>query len=186
MSHRVCPWWVGYILASPIRSWMGQDAAQIVGPFIKPGMVVLEPGPGMGFFTLEMARRLGNSGRVVAVDIQPRMLKSLTRRAAQRGLAARIETRLATPDSLNVGDLTGNVDFVLAFAVVHEMPSAAHFFQQAAKTMKPGARLLFAEPRGHIKPEQWNEELRLASEAGLERIENLEIPRSNSVILQKA
>jgi ubiquinone/menaquinone biosynthesis C-methylase UbiE len=37
-------------------------------------MTVLEPGPGMGFFTLELARRVGAPGRVIAVDIQPKMI----------------------------------------------------------------------------------------------------------------
>jgi hypothetical protein len=39
------------------------------------------------------------------------------------------------------------------------MPSAARFFEEAARTMKPVARMLFAEPRGHIKPAKWDEEL---------------------------
>jgi ubiquinone/menaquinone biosynthesis C-methylase UbiE len=44
-------------------------------------MTVLEPGPGMGAFTLELARLVGSSGRVVAVDVQSKMLDGLKRRA---------------------------------------------------------------------------------------------------------
>ena len=73
MAHRVCPWWLGYLLASPLRRLM-QDPVKVVAPYVREGMTVLEPGPGMGFFTLELARLVGPSGRVVAVDIQPRML----------------------------------------------------------------------------------------------------------------
>ncbi len=76
MSHRVCPWWIGYLLASPIRRWL-QDPGAIVGPYVSEGMIVLEPGPGMGFFTLEIARRVGPQGRVIAVELQPRLLFSL-------------------------------------------------------------------------------------------------------------
>jgi len=54
MAHRVCPWWLGYLLASPLRRLL-QDPAAIVGPYVREGMTVLEPGPGMGFFTLAMA-----------------------------------------------------------------------------------------------------------------------------------
>ncbi len=76
MSHRVCPWWIGYLLASPIRRWL-QDPRPIVGPYVSEGMTVLELGPGMGFFTLEIARRVGPQGRVIAVELQPRLLFSL-------------------------------------------------------------------------------------------------------------
>ncbi|MFY9643515.1 MAG: hypothetical protein WCD20_15720 [Rhodomicrobium sp.] len=67
-KHRVCPWWMGYLLASPIRKWW-QDPARILSPYVRAGMTVLEPGPGMGFFTLEIARLVGPSGRLVAVDV---------------------------------------------------------------------------------------------------------------------
>lgn len=119
MAEHVCPWWLGYLLASPIRRW-GQNPEELLAPYVREGMMVLEPGPGMGFFTLPMARMTGPAGRVVAVDIQPRMLDSLKRRARKAGLTGRIETRLAQPDSMGIGDLKGAIDFVLAFAVVHE------------------------------------------------------------------
>ncbi len=82
-------------------------------------MTVLEPGPGMGFFTLELARRVGTSGRVVAVDIQPKMLDGLRRRLRKAGLLVRVQTRLAQPAGMGVADLAGDVDFALVFAVVH-------------------------------------------------------------------
>src|SRR5512144_2327435 len=104
MAERVCPWWIGYLLATPLRKLV-QDPAAILAPFVREGMTVLEPGPGMGFFTLEAARRVGPRGRVVAVDLQPRMLAALRRRAARAGLGDRIDAREARPDTLGVGDL---------------------------------------------------------------------------------
>src|SRR5512133_1237774 len=121
MAERVCPWWIGYFLVSPIRKLV-QDPAGILVPFVREGMTVLEPGPGMGFFTLEAARRVGERGRVVAVDLQPRMLAGLRRRAARAGLDTRIETREARADSLGVQDLAGKVDVCLALLMVHELP----------------------------------------------------------------
>ena len=126
MAHRVCPWWIGYLLASPLRR-LGQDPARILSPYVRQGMTVLEPGPGMGFFTLELARLVGATGRVVAVDIQPRMLARLKRRAAKAGLLPRLDIRLAQPDSMGLTDMKSAVDFVLAFAMVHEMPFPALF-----------------------------------------------------------
>src|SRR5512141_824472 len=126
----ICPWWLGYALVNPLRK-LFQDPASILAPHVAEGMTVLEPGPGMGFFTLELARRVGPKGRVAAVDIQPKMLAVLERRAAKAGLGERVEVRLAPADSLGVADLAGKVDFVLAFAMVHEMPSASAFFREA-------------------------------------------------------
>jgi predicted O-methyltransferase YrrM len=60
---------------------------------------VLEPGPGMGSFTLELARRVGPNGRVIAVDVQPRMIAGLKRRLAKAGLLERVDARIAPPDS---------------------------------------------------------------------------------------
>ena len=67
MAKHVCPWWLGYLLASPVRRWLGQDAAKILAPYVREGMMVFEPGPGMGFFTLELARLIGPSGKVIAL-----------------------------------------------------------------------------------------------------------------------
>jgi len=172
------------LLASPLRRLM-HDPAKILAPYVREGMTVLEPGPGMGFFTLELARRVGPSGRVVAVDIQPKMLDRLKRRAARAGLLARLDIRLAQPDSLGLAEATGKVDFVLAFAMVHEMPSASSFFQEAADAMNPGAQLLLAEPAGHLKPALFEAELASAAQAGLQVSDRPVIRRSLAAVLTK-
>ena len=185
MGHRVCPWWLGYLLASPLRRLM-QDPAAIVGPYVREGMTVLEPGPGMGFFTLELARRVGPSGRVVAVDVQPRMLTGLMRRVGKAGLAPRVDVRLAQADSMGLQDLAGKVDFTLAMAVVHEMPSASRLFEEAAAAMKPGATLLLVEPSGHVKEDLFAEELKAATDAGFTVDERPVVRRSLAALLRKS
>jgi SAM-dependent methyltransferase len=184
MGHRVCPWWLGYVLASPLRRLL-QDPAAVVKPYVREGMTVLEPGPGMGFFTLEMARQVGASGRVVAIDIQPRMIAGLKRRLAKARLLERTEARLAPSDSLGLQDLRGKVDFALAMAVVHEMPSSSRFFAEVAQAMKPGATLLLAEPSGHVKPAAFEAELQDAAAAGLEVADRPAIRRSQAALLKK-
>lgn len=187
MAKRVCPWWLGYFLASPIRRWlMREDAAQILAPYVREGMTVFEPGPGMGFFTLELARLVGASGKVVAVDLQPRMIAGLKRRAAKAGLLDRIETRVARPDSLGVDDLLGRVDFTLGYALVHEMPDSAKFFRETSAVSKSGASLLLAEPSGHVKEDEFEAELKQASEAGFVIAGRPAVPHSRAVLLRKA
>jgi len=184
MAHRVCPWWFGYFLISPLRR-MRQDPVRIVAPYIREGQTVLEPGPGMGFFTLELARLVGRSGRVVAIDIQPKMLERLKRRSAKVGLAERLDARLAPADSLGLGDLTGRIDFTLAFAVVHELPDAGRFFREIAAAAKPESLLLVAEPKGHVKEPEFEAELRLAKEAGFEMVDQPAIKGSYTAVFKK-
>jgi SAM-dependent methyltransferase len=122
----------------------------------------------MGFFTLELARLVGPGGRVVAVDLQPPMLAGLRRRAGKAGLEDRIDLRLAPAASLGVADLRGTVDFILAFAMVHELPDPAAFFFEAAAALRAGGRMLLAEPRGHVTERAFAATLETASQAGLD------------------
>ena len=90
MAHRVCPWWLGYLLASPLRRIVNNPRT-LLAPYVSLGMTVLEPDPGMGFYTLELASLVGPSGKVGAVDVQPKMIQGLKRRAAKAGLLTRVD-----------------------------------------------------------------------------------------------
>jgi len=184
MGHRVCPWWLGYFLASPLRRLM-LEPDKVVQPFVREGMTVLEPGPGMGFFTVELARLVGASGRVVALDIQPKMLAGLKRRVAKAGFLNRVETRLVSPDSLGITDLKGSVDFTLAFAVVHELPDAGCFFTEVSQASKPGARFLLVEPDGQVKEAEFQAELDAAARAGFFLADHPSVGRSHAALLKK-
>jgi SAM-dependent methyltransferase len=185
MAKSVCPWWLGYLMASPMRRWIGQNPEKLLGPYIGEDMTVLEPGPGMGFFTLPLAVLVGPRGRIVAVDIQPQMLDGLRNRARKAKLLTRIEARLASSDSLQIDDLTGKVDFVLAFAVVHEMPSAENFFAEAAVALRSGGHVFLAEPVRHVPVEKFEAEIAAAEKAGLVLVSRPEVRRSQAAILRK-
>jgi tRNA A58 N-methylase Trm61 len=172
------------LVTGPFRRLI-QDPAPIVSPYVRAGMTVLEPGPGMGFFTLELARLVGPSGHVIAVDVQPQMIVGLRRRARRAGLLGRIDARVVPPTSMGLDDVKGGVDVVFAFAVVHEMPRAASFFGEAAGAMKSGATLLLAEPAGHVDEAKFERELAAATHAGLVVIRHLSIRRYRTTLLRK-
>ncbi len=180
----ICPWWMGYLLASPIRR-LFQDPAKILAPYVKPGMTVVEPGPGMGFFTLELARLVGPTGRVLAIDVQPRMLAGLQRRARRAGVADRIDARLVEPGSLGLEELPGAADFALAFAMVHEFRDDDRFFRQVAAALRPGGTLLLVEPAGHVPDDRFDGELESAARAGLSVAERPTIRHSRAALLRK-
>lgn len=184
MSQRVCPWWLGYFLISPLRRWF-EDPLPVIKPYIHEGMTVLEPGPGMGFLTLPLAKLVGSSGRVVAVDVQPKMIAGLKRRATKAQVLDRIDARLCQAETMGLDDLAGKVDFTLAFAMVHELPSPPSFFAEISRASKAHAKLLLAEPRGHVNEAAFNTELRDASGAGLEVVQRLAIKRSHAALLEK-
>ena len=183
-EHVVCPWWMGCFLASPLRKLL-QNPIQILAPYVRVGMTVLEPGPGMGFFSLEIARMVGPSGRVIALDAQPRMIEGLKRRARNAGLLDRIDARATPTASMALDGLDGTVDFTFAFAVVHEMPSAAQFFAEAARAMKDDSRLLLAEPTGHVSEQEFAQQLTVAQATGLRVIDRPTMNRCMAALLLK-
>ena len=184
MSHSVCPSWLGYWLLNPLRK-LGQNPHQILAPYVRPGMTVLEPGPGMGFFTVEIATLVGPNGRVISVDVQPKMIDKLRRRLAKVGVADRVDARVAPAHSMQLADLRGTVGFVVAFAVVHEFPDRERFFTEVADVSKPGASMLLAEPKGHVKAATFDAELASARAAGFRLVERPMIRRSLAALLTK-
>lgn len=177
MAHHVCPWWLGYVLASPLRRLV-HDPRTILAPYVSDGTLVVEPGPGMGFFTLELARLVGSRGRVIAIDVQPQMIAALERRARRAGLDGRISARVTADTQLGLDDVRGRVDFVLAFAMLHEATDAAGLLKQLADALRPGGKLLIAEPKGHVKDAEFAATLRQAEDAGFKIASRPPIPHS--------
>lgn len=185
MSHMVCPAWLGYFLLNPLRRLLENPERMLRGLIIE-GMTVLEPGCGMGYFTLPMARMVGPGGKVVAVDIQPKMLSALRRRAEKAGLSSRVEARLAGPDHLALQDLEGQVDVAVALHVVHEVPDPSAFFLEIRKALRPGARFFLAEPRGHVSRKKMEETLSTAEAAGYVTEKAFKIPSARCALLKKS
>lgn len=184
MAERVCPVWIGYLLASPLRRFL-QSPEKIIGPYIEPGMTVLDAGCAMGFFSIPAARMVGSEGRVICVDLQPKMIKSLEKRAAKAKVSERIDARVCSSTSLEVADLAGQVNFALAFAVVHEVPDPAKLIEELSGVLAPGGRLLVSEPKGHITDKDLKKTSSDAAACGLELADRPSIPRSISALFVK-
>jgi len=184
VERHVCPWWVGYFLASPLRR-LRQEPFAILGPWVGEGMRVLEPGSGMGYFSIPLARLVGPSGRVICVDLQEKMLSGLQRRARRAGVSDSLEARACTAESLGVDDLAGTIDFALAFAIVHEVSDARAFFQQLHRALKRAGRILIAEPT-HVSPDEFETTVKSALEAGFVAVASPSISRSHSLVIEKA
>ncbi len=184
MAERVCPFWIGYLLVNPIRKLL-HNPERLLSPYIQPGMKAMDIGCAMGFFSLPMAKLVGPGGKVICVDIQEKMLKSLEKRAEKAGLLERIETCISSENSFCLDNLTEEIDFALAFAVVHEIPQPPVLFSQVYKALKKGGKFLIAEPKGHVSKEQFSGTIQTAEGHGFKIIDKPQIRGTWNVLLQK-
>jgi ubiquinone/menaquinone biosynthesis C-methylase UbiE len=144
----VCPW-QGYSRVRHLDHFLRpliHNAAALFGPYVRPGMTVLDVGCGGGFASLGLARLVGNGGRVIAADLQPEMLKMVEGRAKEAGLSGRIRTHVCGPDRIGV---KGPVDLAVAFFMVHEVPDTAAFLAEISAVLRTGGHLFVAEPLFH-------------------------------------
>ncbi len=180
-GHHVCPWYMAYLFDNPLRRLI-HDPARILGPYVAPGDTVLDMGCGMGFFTLGMARLVGPAGKVIALDLQKPMLKIVERRARRKGLYRRIETRLVGEEAF---PLAGTVDFVLCFWMVHEVPDQGALFRDLHRTLRPGGKVLVAEPGRHVQREDLEGSLTTATREGFTVTGRPGIRMCHSAVLEK-
>jgi ubiquinone/menaquinone biosynthesis C-methylase UbiE len=187
MSHKkhghplVCPPWLCFTFDNRLRRHIHNPAA-ILGAYVGPGDSVLDIGPGMGYFTIPLARMVGPAGRVTAIDIQEKMLAALARRAEKNGVSEIVRIHRATTESL--GDHP-RADFVLTFWMVHEVPDQKSFLTQIFNLMKPGGRFLIVEPKIHVTAKHFARTLAIAAEIGFAFKEKPKIRLSHSVVLTR-
>ncbi|HBB75992.1 MAG TPA: SAM-dependent methyltransferase [Planctomycetaceae bacterium] len=132
-----------------------EDCRQLLEALeIRPGQTICDLGCGNGFYTVELARRVGPEGIVYAVDIQPEMLRMLARLAAEQGLG-NIRPILGTVIDPRVPPDT--CDLVLCVDVYHEFSHPEQMLARIRASLSAGGRLVLAEFRGEdpavpIKP----------------------------------
>src|SRR5262245_15638593 len=105
---------------------------------IADGATVADIGPGAGWFTIRLARRVGPNGRVFATDVQPQMLEAVRRRVAREGLL-NVETRRASDSDPNLP--LRSLDAVLAVDMYPEVDDRVTFLRNTAAALKPGGRI---------------------------------------------
>jgi len=109
---------------------------------IEPGMIVLEVGPGNGVYTVESARRVGTSGKVITVDIQPKVIQRLITRTIAESLTN------ITGNIVNVHHLPykdGIFDAIYMIAVIGEIPNPEKALQEFYRVLSPSGTLAFSE-----------------------------------------
>lgn len=111
---------------------------------IRPGMKIADIGAGVGYMSLRMAKRVGASGKIYAVDLQPGMLDLLRERAAAERIT-NVEPILGEVADPKLP--AGQMDIVLMVDVYHELSQPQMMARKILETLKPDGRLILLEYR---------------------------------------
>jgi len=177
-DEHICPWWCCFTFDNFLRK-LFHNPEKILRPYVAEGNTVLDIGPGMGYFSIPLARMVGEKGKVIAADVQPEMLKALQKRAKKSGVEQQIMTHLCKTDSLG---LNTQVDFILAFWMVHEVPNRLAFFEEIKSLLKPSGKFLLSEPILHVNQAMFEKTVKTAESVGLVLKEKPKISLSRSAL----
>lgn len=111
---------------------------------VKPGMTICDMGCGNGFYSLKLAEMVGENGKILAVDIQPEMLRLLKARAEEQGIE-NIELVLGELDDPKLPE--GKVDMILCVDVYHEFSHPVEMLAGMRKSLKPEGQIALLEFR---------------------------------------
>ncbi len=176
----VCPVEYAGGLDIGVRKWV-QNPAKILQNHVKEGMVVLELGCGSGYFTTEIARMVGKSGKVIAADLQEGMLDIVSKKIKGTEIESRIVLHKCENDSIG---FKGKVDLVLAFIMFHEVADKRKALEEIQTMLKPDGRLYVIEFKMHPPKKSFNNMVRIANDIGLREIERPRFLLCRAILLE--
>jgi ubiquinone/menaquinone biosynthesis C-methylase UbiE len=178
-NTRVCPVAIAGGLDNSFRR-LFQNPRRILEPYINKGMTVLDLGCGPGFFSIEIAKIVGASGKVIAADLQEGMLEKVNKKIKGTDLKQRIELHKCEEDKTGV---TEKVDFVLAFWMIHEVPDQDKLFGELKSILKPDGKIYIIEPKFHVTKKLFEEMISRTENIGFEIVDRPKVSVSRTVLL---
>ena len=182
ISGHVCPWQHAYLLDNFLRPLL-HNPIKMFAPYVKPGMKALDVGCGRGFASLGLARLVGDTGTVIAFDVQPEMLKMVEQRAAKAKLSQRIKTHQCGHASIGLSE---KFDFVLAFWMAHETPNPEGFLHEIYELLNPDGHFYLIEPKMHVSVKDFLGFLSQAESIGFIHKANPSIRLSRSAVMVRS
>ena len=126
-------------LEDPTREQWQQPDAVVAALRLSPGQTVAEIGAGPGYFSLRLARAVGDAGHVFAVEVEPRILEVLRERIAASGLR-NLSPVLALPDDALLP--RASCDCVLLVNTFHHFAEPVAALLRLSRSLRPGGRLV--------------------------------------------
>jgi ubiquinone/menaquinone biosynthesis C-methylase UbiE len=158
-----CPYGQRFWVEAPHPGITRKRLLEALAP--QPGERILEIGPGTGYYTFDVAARLGAEGKVEIFDIQQEMLDHVMREADRRGVT-NVKPTLGDAQALPFEE--GSVDAVVLVTVLGEIPDQAQALSEIARALKPGGRLVVGELFGDPHMVTFGKLRERAGAAGLE------------------
>lgn len=130
----------GYIarMEEPSRAaWQKPDeVVRALG--LRPGQAACDVGAGPGYFSLRLARAVGEAGHVYAVDVEPRIL-SVLRDRVQSSNARNVTPVLSLPDDALLP--AASCDLILIVDTYHHFPDGPGYLRRLSRALRPGGRI---------------------------------------------
>ncbi len=179
-SKRICPVEKAGGLDMRMRKWV-QNPQKILKPYINKGMTVLDLGCGPGFFSIEIAKSLIDSGKVIAADLQEGMLDKVRQKIKGTELEKIITAHKCQEESISLSE---KVDFVLAFYMIHEVPNQDKLFRELKSIVKPNGQLFIIEPKFHVSKKSFDLMIDRVKEIGFEIKDRPKVFFSRTIVLK--
>jgi ubiquinone/menaquinone biosynthesis C-methylase UbiE len=179
-KHLVCPMKMAGLLDSKFRR-IFHNPKKILKPYINKNMIALDIGCGPGVFSIEIAKLLEGTGKVISVDMQDGMLEIIRQKIKDKPFENSIILHKCTQNEINVKE---NVDFVLMFYMVHEVPSKEVLFNEVFPLINRNGLLMIAEPK-LVSKNKFNAMIDSIKEKGFDEYAILKIPLSRGIVLIK-
>ena len=177
----VCPWQLAPIIDNRLRPLV-HNPENIFAPYVTRGMTVLDVGCGAGFASLGLAKLVGEEGLVIAADLQTKMLSMVKERAKRAGLSDRIRIHLCGSNRIGLRE---QLDFAVAFFMVHEVPDVRAFLEEIFTLLKTGGRFFVTEPKIHVGLIAFQQIMREAQAIGFDIGERPSVLFGRTVLLMK-
>jgi ubiquinone/menaquinone biosynthesis C-methylase UbiE len=179
-KHLHCPIGMAGLLDSKLRRFFFNPNT-ILKPYINKNMVALDIGCGPGVFSIEIAELLNGTGKIIAVDMQEEMLEIIKEKIDGKSIQKNIILYKCSQDKIGVKE---NVDFVLMFYVVHEVPSKENLFNEVLPLINKNGLIMIVEPK-FVSNKTFSEMVKTIKEKGFEEYKKLKITFSRGIVLKK-
>ena len=130
------------MLEDPARDAYQKPAEVVAALALKPGEVVADIGAGSGYFALRMAKEVGPTGRVYAVDVSPEMIVHLNRRLRDAGVV-NVQTILSAPDDPLLSN--ASIDRFFVCDTWHHIDDQAKYLALMKRMLRPGGQVVMID-----------------------------------------
>ena len=130
------------MLEDPKRDEYQKPHEVLMALDLKPGETIADIGSGSGYFTLRFAAHVGDKGRVLAVDIDPEMIRYLNRRVRDAGVG-NVQTILAEPNDPLLSD--ASVDRFVVVDTWHHIEKPLDYLALMKRMLKPGGQVVMID-----------------------------------------